>query len=79
MMCGTPLPTQIPVEPFAGRDEAIHLRVDGGGNVLSVDRHGLSFLEYLAKTLAQCLGSLANHLTTEDITVFCTTFASLSP
>lgn len=52
---------------FAGGNQAVHLRIDGGGSVLSIDGHGLSFLEYLAETLTQSLGGLTNHLTAEDV------------
>lgn len=34
---------------LARRDKRIHLRVDGGGNVLPVDGNGLPFLQHLSK------------------------------
>lgn len=35
---------------LAGRDKRVHLRIDGGGNILSVDGYGLPFLQDLSKT-----------------------------
>ena len=52
---------------LAGRDKAIHLRVDGSGNVLSVYGNRLAFLEHLAETLTKLLGGLTDNLPTEDV------------
>ena len=52
---------------LAGRDERVHLRVDGGGNVLTVDGDGLPLLQHLTETLRKRLGRLAHHLPGEDV------------
>ena len=52
---------------LAGRNQAIHLCIDGGRNVLSVDGNRLTFLEHLAETLTELLGSLTDDLPTEDV------------
>ena len=38
---------------LAGRNERVHLCVDGGGNVLTVDEDGLPFLQHLAELTEQ--------------------------
>ena len=48
---------------LARRDKRIHLRVDGGGNVLPVDGNGLPFLQHLSKAFRKRLGGFAHHLT----------------
>ena len=52
---------------LARRDKRVHLRVDGGGNVLPVDGDGLPFLQHLSKAFRKRLGGFAHHLTGEDI------------
>ena len=52
---------------LAGRDKTVHLRVDGGGNILAVDGNRLAFLEHLSETITELLGGLADHLPTEDV------------
>ena len=50
-----------------GRDQRIHLRVDGGGLVVAVDGYALPLLQDLAETLGERLGRLPDDLTGEDI------------
>ena len=52
---------------LARRNERVHLCVDGGGDVLTVDGDGLPFLQHLAETLRKRLGGLAHHLPGEDV------------
>ena len=50
-----------------GRDERIHLRIDGGGLVVAVDRDALPLLQDLSEAFGERLGRFAHHLTGEDI------------
>ena len=52
---------------FARRDKRVHLRVDGGGNILPVDGDGLPLLKHLSEPLRERLGCFAHHLPGEDI------------
>ena len=52
---------------LARRDKRVHLRVDGGGNILPVDGNGLPLLKYLAKAFGERLGGFSHDLTGEDI------------
>ena len=52
---------------LARRNERVHLCVDGGGDVLTVDGDRLPFLQHLAETLRKRLGGLAHHLPGEDV------------
>ena len=52
---------------LARRDKRVHLRVDGGGNVLPVDGNGLPLLQHLSEPFRERLGGFAHHLTGEDI------------
>ena len=52
---------------LARRDKALHLRVDGGGFVLTVDGDALPLLQDFAETLRKVFGGLAHHLTGEDV------------
>ena len=48
-------------------NERVHLRVDGGGNILPVDGDGLPFLQHLTEPLGERLGCFPHHLTGENI------------
>ena len=52
---------------LARRDKRVHLRVDGGGNVLPVDGDGLPLLQHLSEPFRERLGGFAHHLPGEDI------------
>ena len=52
---------------LARRDKAVHLRVNGGGDVLPVDGYGLTRLQDLSEPLRKRLGGFAHHLTGEDV------------
>ena len=52
---------------LARRDKRVHLRVDGGGNILPVDGDGLPFLQHLTEPLGERLGCFPHHLTGENI------------
>ena len=52
---------------LARRDKRVHLRVDGGGNILPVDGNGLPFLQHLSEPFRERLGGFAHHLTGENI------------
>ena len=52
---------------LACRNEAVHLGVDGDGSLVPVDGHVLPFLQDLAETLGERLGSFGNYLTCKDI------------
>ena len=52
---------------LAGRDKAVHLRIDGGGNILSVDGNRLAFLKHLTETLTELLGSFSHYLPRKDV------------
>ena len=47
--------------------QALHLRVDGGGLVLTVDSDALPLLQDFAETLGERLGGLAHHLPRENV------------
>ena len=53
---------------LARRDKRVHLRVDGGGNILPVDGNGLPLLQHLPEAFGQCLGGFAYDLPRENIT-----------
>ena len=50
-----------------GRDERIHLRIDGCGLVVAVDGYALPPLQDLSETLGERFGRFAYHLTGEDV------------
>lgn len=52
---------------FRGRDERIHLRIDGCGFVVAVDRDALPSLQDLSEAFGERLGRFAYHLTGKDI------------
>ena len=52
---------------LACRNEAVHLGVDGDGGLVPVDGHVLPFLQDLAETLGERLGSFGNYLSCKDI------------
>lgn len=52
---------------LACRNEAVHLGVDGNGGLVPVDGHVLPFLQDLAETLGERLGSFGNYLTCKYI------------
>lgn len=55
------------VTDFGCRDKAVHLGVDGNGGLVPVDGHVLPFLQDLAETLGERLGSFGNYLTCKNI------------
>lgn len=50
-----------------GRDERIHLRIDGCGLVVAVDGYALPPLQDLSETFGERFGRFAYHLTGEDV------------
>ena len=52
---------------LALRNQAVHLRGDGGRFVASGDAHALPFLKHLAKPLRERLCRFADHLTGENV------------
>ena len=52
---------------LARRNQAVHLRGDGGGHIVAVDGDRLPFLENLAEPLGERLGGLAHDLPGEDV------------
>ena len=49
------------------RDKRVKLRVDGSGNILTVDGNGLTLLEHLAEAFRKCLCGFSDHLPAEYI------------
>ena len=50
------------VADFRGRDQAVHLCVNRGGNVLPIDGDGLPSLQDFAEPFGERLGSFSHHL-----------------
>ena len=55
------------VGDLACGDQAVHLRIDGGRDVLPIDGDGLSFLQDFAEPFGQRFGGFAHNLPREHI------------
>ena len=52
---------------LACRNEAVHLRVDGGGSVAAVDGDALPLLEHFPEAFRKGLRRLPDHLAAEQV------------